>query len=337
MNDHTVRPAVSFVLPVYNEEGNVDRVHADLTRAGTALGQPYEIVFVNDGSTDATLERLEALAAGDPHLRVVDLAGNFGEAAALSAGYAHARGHLVCSMDGDGQSDPGDLPRLMAALVPGCDVVSGFRRQREENFLTRVLPSRIANRLIAWVTGVPVHDCGCSFKLYRRDVLADVQLPAGMHRFLPAILGVRASQVAEVAVNDRPRGSGTSHYGLSRVLIVLRDLIGLRLVLRRPPPGRATARSLRLGSLGTAVAAVAMLAAGRPVLAAACVLASGTLAAAWYDVFRFVEARERGVFRVRRVLDGAAATRGARRNGLLGGELAEHVRQASAGPGDGPL
>jgi len=337
MNDSTVRPAVSFVLPVYNEEGNVDRVHADLTRAGSKLGQPYEIVFVNDGSTDRTLERLEALATGDPHLRVVDLAGNFGEAAALSAGYTHARGHLVCSLDGDGQSDPGDLPRLMAALVPGCDVVTGFRKRREGNFFTRVLPSRIANRLIAWVTGVPVHDCGCSFKLYRRHVLTDVRLPKGMHRFLPAILGVRASQVAEVSVNDRPRGSGRSHYGLSRTFIVLRDLVGLRLVLRQPPPGRSSARTLRLGSLCTAAAGVVMLAAGHPGLSAACVLVSSGLAAAWYDVLRFVEARERGVYRVRRVLDAAAATRGARRNGLLGNERAQHVRQAPAGPTDGAL
>jgi glycosyltransferase involved in cell wall biosynthesis len=301
-------PAVSFVVPVFNEEGNVESVYADVSRAGAAAGLPYEIVFVNDGSTDRTFERLARLARRDPRLRVVDFDGNFGQAAALSAGFDHARGELVCALDGDGQSDPGDLPKLLAALGPEHAVVTGFRHHREGNFFTRVLPSRIANFLVARVTGIPVHDCGCSFKLYRREVLEGLALPQGMHRFLPAILGVRAAQVAEVPVNDRPRGSGSSHYGLSRTFVVLRDLIGLRFVLRRRA-SRGTARALRLSSLGSAIASMAALAVVRPIAATLLFVLAMALAAAWYDVIRFVLAKERGVYRVREVLGSAPASR----------------------------
>jgi len=320
--------AVSFVVPVYNEEGNVEAVHADVTRAGRALGRPYEIIFVNDGSTDRTLERLARLVEKDPLLRVVDFDGNFGESAALSAGFNLARGELVCALDGDGQNDPGDLPALMAALTPERSVVTGFRERREGNFFTRVLPSRIANKLIATVTGIRIHDCGCSLKLYRRAVLDGVALPVGMHRFLPAILGVKPAEVVEVAVNDRPRGSGSSHYGLSRTFIVLRDLIGLRLVLRRRP-GRGTARALRLSSIAAAALSVGMLSAARPFSAIALVFLAAILAAAWYDVVRFVEARERGVYRVRRVLDGSNATSRTGGDGLLGSQSAAHAGRAS--------
>lgn len=336
MSDPGPRPAVSFVVPVYNEEGNVESVHADVARAGTALGRPYEIVFVNDGSTDGTLERLAALVKRDPRLRVIDFDGNFGEAAALSAGFTHARGELICALDGDGQNDPGDLPKLLAALTPERTVVTGFRRHREGSYVTRVLPSRIANRLIAFVTGIPIHDCGCSLKLYRRRVLEGVALPVGMHRFLPAILGVRAAEVVEVPVNDRPRGTGTSHYGLSRTFIVLRDLVGLRLVLRRRP-GPGVARALRAGSLVAAVASMAALAAVRPFVAVALFALSLALAAAWFDVIRFVKAREQGVYRVRRVLDGSTVASGTGRRGILGSEPGEDVRHAAGSPSDGAV
>src|SRR5690242_12206783 len=193
-------PALSIVVPVYDEEDNVAPLFTELTRVATDLRKSYEIIFVNDGSRDATLARLDALRVADPHLRIVDLDGNFGEAAALSAGFAHARGELVVTLDGDGQNDPADIPRLLARLDPSVDVVSGRRRERKEAFLTRVLPSRIANWLIARATGVPVYDCGCGLKVYRREVLADAQLPRGMNRFLPAVLGVRPGRVEEVIV-----------------------------------------------------------------------------------------------------------------------------------------
>ena len=304
-------PALSLVVPVYNEEDNVAPLHAELGRIAFDLGPSYEIVFVNDGSRDGTLERLEALAAADPHLRIVDLDGNFGEAAALSAGFAHARGAVIVTLDGDGQNDPADIPRLLARLEDGFDVVSGRRVERREAFISRVLPSRVANWLIARATGVPVYDCGCGLKVYRREVVAGAQLPRGMNRFLPAILGVDPSRVAEVPVQDRPRGGGQSNYGLERVFIVCRDLVALPLLVRRRPRSRALARAL--GATGAALAGVGVAALVsalvRPetrritlpgALAALFVAAAGR--AIGHNVSRFVTAEEEGVFRVRRVV-----------------------------------
>jgi glycosyltransferase involved in cell wall biosynthesis len=302
-------PEVSLVIPVYDEEGNVGPLHAELTRVGQALARPYEILFVNDGSRDGTLARLEALQTTDPHLRIVDLDGNFGEAAALSAGFAHARGRIVATLDGDGQNDPADIPRMLAELQDGVDVVSGRRHERKEAFLHRVLPSRIANWLIAQLSGVPVHDCGCGLKIYRRETLAGVQLPRGMNRFLPAILGVEAARVREVWVGDRARGSGRSHYGLSRTFVVLRDLLALPLLVRRPD--RVVGRAL--GGARAALVAVVVAAlvgalgwpAGRTpalVTAAGAVVAAAAAGAIGYNVERWTRAQSEGVFRVRRVL-----------------------------------
>jgi glycosyltransferase involved in cell wall biosynthesis len=311
MSDDASGPALSIVVPVYNEEGNVAPLHAELTRVAAEIGRPYEIVFVNDGSRDATLPRLEAIRARDPQLRIVDLDGNFGEAAALSAGFAHARGEVVVTLDGDGQNDPADIPRLLARLGPELDVVSGRRRERKEAFLTRVLPSRIANGLIVRLTGVPVHDCGCGLKVYRRPVLNGTQLPRGMNRFLPAILGVKPTRVAEIWVNDRQRGSGTSHYGLSRTFVVLRDLLALPILARRPPRGRLLGRAI--GGAQAAFVAVMLLAivgaVGTPgaripaaVAAVGAVVAAAVGWAIGHNVNRWVRAQENGVYRVRSIL-----------------------------------
>jgi glycosyltransferase involved in cell wall biosynthesis len=311
MSEETSGPALSIVVPVYNEEGNVGPLHAELTRVAAEVGRPYEILFVNDGSRDATLARLEAIRAHDPHLRIVDLDGNFGEAAALSAGFAQARGELVVTLDGDGQNDPADIPRLLARLGPDVDVVSGRRRERKEAFLTRVVPSRIANGLIVRLTGVPVYDCGCGLKVYRRTVLNGTQLPRGMNRFLPAILGVDPSRVAEVWVNDRRRGSGRSHYGLSRTFVVLRDLLALPILARRPPRGRLLVRAI--GGAQAAFVAVLLVAivgaVGTPgdripatVAATAAIVAAAAGWAIGHNVNRWVRAQEDGVFRVRTVL-----------------------------------
>jgi glycosyltransferase involved in cell wall biosynthesis len=311
MNETDPAPALSLVVPVYNEEGNVEPLHAELSRVAAALGVPCEIVFVNDGSADGTGQRLEALRARDPRLRIIELDGNFGEAAALSAGFAHARGDLVVTLDGDGQNDPASIPALLARLGPQVDVVSGRRRERKEAFFPRVLPSRVANWLIAKATGVPVHDCGCGLKAYRRSALAGVQLPRGMNRFLPAILGVHPSRVVEVWVADRPRGSGRSHYGLSRTLVVLRDLLALPLLVRRPPRGYRIVRTLSaaqillvattLGALLGVLGWPAERGLGLP-LAVAAILAAGAGWAIAYNVNRWVHAQERGVYRVRSVL-----------------------------------
>jgi len=301
--------ALSFVVPVYNEEGNVAPLHAELTRAATSLGRSYEILFVDDGSRDATRARLAEIQTRDPHLRVVELDGNFGEAAALSAGFSETRGEVVVTLDGDGQNDPADVPALLARLGPDIDVVSGRRRERQEAFVTRVLPSRIANWLIARATGVSVYDCGCGLKAYRREVLRNVQLPRGMNRFLPAILGVAPSRVAEVSVNDRRRGSGQSHYGLSRTLVVLRDLLALPLLVRRPTRGPMLGRALG-GVQAALVLALLVLVLGvlgwpkgRGPVAGTAVIAGVVAGIGWavaYNVERFVRAQAEGVFRIRR-------------------------------------
>jgi glycosyltransferase involved in cell wall biosynthesis len=303
-------PAFSLVIPVYDEEGNVEPLFRELTAVASTLGAPYEVIFVNDGSADATLARLEALAAADSRLRIVDLDGNFGEAAALSAGFAHARGDVVVTLDGDGQNDPHAIPELLNALTPDVDVVSGRRRARKEAFVRRVLPSRLANGLIARLTGVPVHDCGCGLKAYRRAVVAGTQLPRGMNRFLPAILGVPRDKVREIWVTDRARGSGRSHYGLSRTFVVLRDLLALPLLVRRPR-GRALARALGGAQLALLLLAVAVVAgavgtpSGGGLALGVGVGGAGAALGAWavnYNVKRWLRAQEDGVFRVRRVV-----------------------------------
>jgi len=221
------RPQLSFVAPFYNEEGNVQTLYQELHTVARTLGQTYECVFVNDGSTDRTKDILEALAREDSHVRVIHLPQNQGEAAALSAGFQHARGRIVVTLDGDGQNDPHDIPALLAKMREGYPVVSGRRQQRQEEYWTRIVPSRLANGLVAWVTSVSVHDCGCGLKAYRRELLNGLTVPKGMHRFLPTILPVPPDAIAEASVNDRARRSGRSHYGLSRIFAVLRDLLPL--------------------------------------------------------------------------------------------------------------
>jgi glycosyltransferase involved in cell wall biosynthesis len=295
------RPALSFVVPVYNEEGNVGPLHAELTAVARGTGRSYELVFVNDGSRDQTLSRLLAIADTDPHLRVVELDGNFGEASAVSAGLNVAAGDVIVTMDGDGQNDPHDVPKLLARLDEGYDAVSGRREQRKEHFATRVLPSLVANRLIVLATGVPAYDCGCGLKAYRRALVQGAQIPRGFNRFLPAILGVDPKRVAEITTRDRPRGSGTSNYGLSRVAIVFRDLPSLPLLTRLRPPLRPLATML------AAVVAIAIAAAClaayqvRPIAAVSAAVVGLVAWAARHNVDRMAQARETGVFRVRKV------------------------------------
>jgi glycosyltransferase involved in cell wall biosynthesis len=321
------RPALSFVVPVYNEEGNVGPLHAELTEVARATGRTYELVFVNDGSRDRTLERLIEIAQDDSHLRVVELDGNFGEASALCAGFATAEGEVVVTMDGDGQNDPHDTPKLLARLDEGYDAVSGRRAQRKEDFARRVLPSLVANRLIVLATGVPAYDCGCGLKAYRRKLLQNVQLPRGFNRFLPAILGVDPKRVAEITTQDRPRGSGTSNYGLSRVFIVFRDLPSLPLLTRWAPPLRPLSTGLELMSVLCGLGGGLSAAWGHFAWGFALVGLSIVAAAAHYNVDRMARARSTGVFRVRKVHHvGTAAADRHRGGGLLGQEPAPHVR-----------
>ena len=216
---------LSVVIPVYNEEENVQRLHARLDKVLPSLGRSYEIIFVDDGSTDASAAQLRGVQQGDPHVRVIRLRRNFGQTAAFSAGFDHARGAVVVTMDGDLQNDPADIPRLLDKIAEGYDIVSGWRVKRQDFFLTRRLPSQIANALISKMTGVPLHDYGCSLKAYRVEVVKGIRLYGEMHRFIPAIARWMGVTVAEVAVNHFPRQFGRSKYNLTRTVRVLLDLL----------------------------------------------------------------------------------------------------------------
>lgn len=290
-------PQVSVVVPVFNEAGNAAPLLYEIDHIMQTLGVDYEILFVNDGSHDNTLGELQAELTRVPRLRIIDLERNVGEAGALSAGFSAARGDWIITLDGDGQNDPADIPILYREAQKGYSVVSGWRRKRQEGWLIRVLPSRVANALIRWVTRVPVHDNGCGLKVYRAEVARRVQLPRGFNRFLPAILGVQANEVAEVEVNDRRRQHGQSNYGLSRTLIVLRDLLALPFILANPSSFRRL-----FGHVGSVafVAGVVIAALGSYVWSFFCALMVAFSATVWWNLDRFVRAQRDGVFRIRR-------------------------------------
>jgi glycosyltransferase involved in cell wall biosynthesis len=291
-------PTFSVVVPVYNEQGNAAPLCEEIREVMSAFGRPFEMIFVNDGSTDGTLQELQGIAATEPRLRILDLDGNFGEAGALSAGFQAARGELVVTMDGDGQNDPRDIPRLLETLErDGCRVVSGWRQQRQEGMLLRVLPSRIANGLIAVVSRVPVHDNGCGLKIYRRAVVERAALPRGWNRFLPAILGVKANEVAEVPVVDRQRQHGQSHYGLSRTLVVMRDLLALRFIIADP---RRAEPAWAVVAMAAALGFMLGLWHARGWLLGVSVVVGTIALLIWRNLRHFNQAQRRGVFRVRR-------------------------------------
>jgi glycosyltransferase involved in cell wall biosynthesis len=218
---------VSVILPVYNEEGNLEELHRKLVGVLDRLGRPYEVLFVDDGSTDSSSRELSAIAAADPHVRVVQLATNFGQTAAMAAGIDHSRGSVLVTLDSDMQNDPEDIPELLSKIDEGYDVVSGWRRDRRDGALLRVVPSRLANRLISWASGLALHDYGCTLKAYRRWPFESLHLYGEMHRFLPAYAHMRGARVAELVVRHHPRVRGTSKYGLSRTFKVLLDLTTL--------------------------------------------------------------------------------------------------------------
>ncbi len=288
----TASPSLSVVVPVYNESGNIKPLFTEIHDVLSTLGRRFEIIYVNDGSSDATLQELLALQGEHAVLRVVDLDGNFGEAAALCAGFNSAAGELVITLDGDGQNDPHDIPRLLTALEHGgYRVVSGWRQRRQEDVLLRVLPSRLANALIRWVTGVPLHDNGCGLKIYRRTLVDGAALPRGFNRFMPAVFGVTAAEVCELPVGDRRRERGQSHYGLSRTFAVVRDVWTLPFVIHG-------ARGGERASVVVAIAATLYA------LARAHIWAGGAVAAiaamlAW-NLRRYNRAQRYGVYRVRR-------------------------------------
>ena len=224
---------LSVVVPVYNEQDNLPSLHEELTAVLTELGCSYEILAVDDGSTDGSLDVLRQLQEGDPHLRLIRFRRNFGQTAAFAAGFDHARGRVVVTIDADGQNDPADIPRLLQVMDEGeYDIVSGWRQHRREPFLTRRLPSLIANRLIATASDVHLHDRGCSLKAYRYDLVKQIRLYGELHRFIPEVASVVGARVAEVPVTDRPRRAGQSKYGaLSRTPRVILDLFTVSFLL----------------------------------------------------------------------------------------------------------
>lgn len=224
---------LSVLIPVYNEVQNVGPLHEELNAALKDTGLRYEIIFIDDGSIDGSRTKLEAIHDADPeHVRVAFLRHNAGQTAALSAGLDLAKGAILIPMDGDRQNDPADIPRLLDKLDEGFDVVSGWRRERKDKFLTRRVPSLLANALVAKISGVALHDFGCTMKAYRRTVLQDVKLYGEMHRFIPIFASWRGARVTELEVHHRPRTAGKTKYGLGRTFNVVLDLILIRFFQR---------------------------------------------------------------------------------------------------------
>ena len=225
--------ALSVLIPIYNELDNVGPLYEELDRVLRPTGLRYELVFVDDGSRDGSAARLRAIQAADPeHVRVALLRRNCGQTAALSAALDLARGEILVPIDGDRQNDPADIPRLLAKLDEGYDVVSGWRKDRKDRWLTRRVPSQLANRLVAQISGVGLHDFGCTLKAYRRGVLEGVRLYGEMHRFIPIFASWQGARVAELVVNHRPRTAGRSKYGLGRTFNVVLDLLLIRFYQR---------------------------------------------------------------------------------------------------------
>ncbi len=221
----------SIVVPIYNEQDNIHELYLAITKALDDFDNDYEIIMVDDGSTDGSFGALQRIAAQDSRLKVIRFRRNFGQTAAMSAGFDAASGNIIIPMDGDLQNDPADIPRLIEKLHEGYDVVSGWRRSRKDTVITRKIPSMLANALISFFTGVHLHDYGCTLKAYRREVLDGINLYGEMHRFVPALASQVGAKVAEIPVNHFPRLHGTSKYDISRTLRVILDLMTVKFLL----------------------------------------------------------------------------------------------------------
>jgi glycosyltransferase involved in cell wall biosynthesis len=224
------RLTLSIVIPVYNEEESVQPLYRSAQKACESLGRTYEVIFVDDGSQDGTFGILEKIHRQDGRVKVIRLRKNFGQTAAMRAGFAHAKGDVIISMDGDLQNDPADIPRLIAKLEEGFDVVCGWRKRRQDKFWSRRVPSIVANGLIGRITGVRIHDNGCSLKAYQASVIKHVALYGDMHRFIPAMSTLAGARIAEITVNHHPRQFGKSKYGIGRVWRVALDIVTVKML-----------------------------------------------------------------------------------------------------------
>jgi glycosyltransferase involved in cell wall biosynthesis len=231
MSAIAVEPELSVVIPIRNEAASLVELHRELTETLVAWGRPYEVLVVDDGSTDESFSILARLQAGDPRWRVIRFRRNFGQTAAFAAGFDRARGRYIVTSDGDLQNDPRDIPAMVAELETGYDIVCGWRKVRKDAWLSRRLPSTIANRLISIATGVRLHDYGCSLKVFRAEVVKSLKLYGEMHRFLPAIASEQGVSIAETVVNHRERLHGRSKYGIGRTVRVVLDLLTVKFLL----------------------------------------------------------------------------------------------------------
>ncbi len=249
-------PEISVVIPMRNEAPNVDAVYRELTSTLTAFGRSYELVVVDDGSTDETFDLLAALQAKDGRLRVIRFRRNFGQTAAFAAGFHYARGVCIITSDGDRQNDPADIPAMVEMLESkNLDIVCGWRKDRKDAFLNRRLPSMIANAIISWATGVRLHDYGCSLKVFRAEVVKQMKLYGEMHRFLPAIASEYGVTIGERVVNHRPRTAGKSNYGITRTFRVVLDLMTVKFL------SSYSTRPLQMfGSIGMVLTLLGLLA-----------------------------------------------------------------------------
>lgn len=225
-------PMLSLVVPIHNEEHSILPLYDRLTAVLVRLRRPYEILFVDDASSDRSYELLANLVQTDPHLKVIRLRRNFGQTAALSAGFHESRGEIIIAMDGDLQHAPEDIPALLRKIDEGFDIASGWRKERIDHAITRKIPSRIANWLMSKASGIDLRDFGTTFKAYRAEVLKDVHLYGELHRFIPALASFYGAKVAEVPIQNTPRIAGASHYGLSRTFRVLFDILTIRFLLK---------------------------------------------------------------------------------------------------------
>ncbi|NOR13761.1 MAG: glycosyltransferase [Candidatus Aminicenantes bacterium] len=222
---------ISIVVPFYNEEDNIEELYEKLTHVLNDLDVSYELIFIDDGSTDRTHDILMGLFDSDKTVKVIILRKNFGQTAALQAGFDHAKGEVIITMDGDLQHDPEDIPKLLAPLEEGFDIVSGWRKERKDHFLLRRFPSWVANRIMRFLSGVKIHDFGTTFKAYRRDVLEGLRLYGELHRFIPALISRTGVKITEVPIKNVVRQKGKSKYGLSRVRRVLFDLMTVKFII----------------------------------------------------------------------------------------------------------
>ncbi len=222
---------ISVVIPAYNEEQNISLLYQETREVLERLDCSWEIIFIDDGSSDTTLSVLQAIAQADDRVVAISFRRNFGQTAAMSAGFDYATGEVIITMDGDLQNDPADIPRLLQKIEEGYDVVTGWRFDRKDAFINRRLPSIIANKIISWTTRVALHDYGCTLKAFRREVIKNIRLYGEMHRFIPAIASGMGISYTEIKVNHRPRRFGTTKYGISRTIRVILDLITVKFLL----------------------------------------------------------------------------------------------------------